>query len=122
MFLKAIPSVDCRSQVIHEAVVCGIGSVAFAIGVARIKYVLLVLVPSFIAQLSKEAMEYIKKQHLSILFKIDLTTGFDNTLANFPSSRELARINWGYAVSHEMVMSPFATASDQELEYWQSSH
>jgi hypothetical protein len=25
-------------------------------------------------------------------------------------------------VSHEMVMSPFATASDQELEYWQSSH
>jgi hypothetical protein len=53
MFQKAIPSVDYRSQVIHEAVVCCIGSVAIAIGVARIENVLLVLVPSFIAQLSK---------------------------------------------------------------------
>jgi hypothetical protein len=50
-------------------------------------------------------MECIKKQHLSFLFKIDLTTDFDNTLANFPSSRELARINWRYAVSCEMVMT-----------------
>jgi hypothetical protein len=67
-------------------------------------------------------MEYIKKQHLSFLFKIDSTADFDNTLANFPSSRELASINWGYAaVSREMVMTHLQimmalSGKDQVLE------
>lgn len=100
-FHKAVPSSDYRSQVIHEAVVCGVGSVVFAVGVAQIEYVIVALIPSSIAELSKEVIRYISDNHLSFLFKRG-TTDFDKTLSRFPT---YTNVNWGHAGSREAVIA-----------------
>jgi hypothetical protein len=107
LFHKAIPDVGYRSQVIHEAVTTGLLITVFTVGTTCIEYMLMVLVPGAIYRTYVEVLHFVKREHLSFLFKDNDVEDegsswqeFDKELVNFP---KFINISWGYADGPETV-------------------
>jgi hypothetical protein len=107
LFHKAIPDVGYRSQVIHEAVTTGLLITLFTVGTTCIEYMLMVLVPDTIYRTYVDVMCFIKREHLSFLFKENDVHDeesswqqFDKELVNFP---KFNNISWGYADGPDTV-------------------
>ena len=78
---KAVPNVNCRCQVIHQAVVCRVPVAVFAVATTSIEFVLILLIPPFLCMTYLDATNFIKKKYLGWLFTEESDYGvFDQKL------------------------------------------
>ena len=103
LFHKAVPNVDYRCQVIHEAVVTDLPVAVFAVASTTIDFALIILIPPSVAEMYREITKFVKLRYLTWLFteESDLAD-FDTTLDRMPiySTTEVA---YSYAKDAETV-------------------
>jgi hypothetical protein len=99
-FRNAIPNVDYRCQVLHEAVVCNVPFAIYVVATTAIEFVLILLIPPALSLEYTRLTEYIRDNHLYWLFKNEPSNigvfPFDETLSKMPNY-SVNEVSYGYA-------------------------
>lgn len=100
-FHSAVPNINYRCQVIHEAVTCKTSIAIYAVATTQVEFVLILIVPVLISSAYRCFTNMIRTKYLGWLFK-EGTNEFDDTLCGMPKFTA-TEIAWGYAKDAETV-------------------
>jgi len=103
IFRRAIPNVDYRCQLLHEAYVCCVNIVLYAVALTSIDFVIVIMVDHSIREMYCSLTSFMKKKHLNWLFKHGNDSDqFDDTLERMPQYSS-SEVTYGYARDSDTV-------------------